>query len=121
VTSGLRFDLDALLASPSSVASAPIFLAALLVIRGLRALLYSRVVGRRLTLVAALLQATSLPFIVASSMIGLELGVVDGATASAMIAAGLLSVLVFPLLASTLLRRGGAPVAETVPSLAVPG
>jgi hypothetical protein len=54
-------------------------------------------------------------------MIGLELGVVDDATASAMIAAGLLSVLIFPLVASTLLRRGGTPVAETAPSLAVPG
>jgi Kef-type K+ transport system membrane component KefB len=105
VTSGLRFDLDALLASPSSLASAPIFLAALLIIRGLPALLYVRIVGRRRALVAALLQATSLPFIVASSMIGLELGVVDAATASALIAAGLLSVIFFPLAASSMLRR----------------
>ena len=56
--------------------------------------------------VAALLQATSLPFIVAASMIGLELGQLDQATGAALIAAGLLSVLAFPLLALTLLRRG---------------
>lgn len=120
VTSGLRFDLDALLESPSSIASAPIFLVALLVIRGLPALVYRRAVGNRLTLVAALLQATSLPFIVASAMIGLELGVVDAATASALIAAGLLSVLIFPLAASTLLRQRAKGPGH-VPAEGVPG
>ena len=53
---------------------------------------------------AALLQATSLPFIVAATAIGLELGVVDPAGAAALIAAGLLSVVVFPALAVGRLR-----------------
>src|ERR1044072_8355667 len=35
VTSGVRFDLDALTASASSLAMVPVFLAALLVVRGL--------------------------------------------------------------------------------------
>ena len=34
VTSGVRFDLDALVADPSNVAMVPIFLAALLLVRG---------------------------------------------------------------------------------------
>ena len=106
ITSGLRFNLDALLEEPSTIALAPIFVAGLLLIRGLPALLYRHQVGRRLAGVAALLQSTSLPFIVASAMIGLDLGVVTEATASAMIAAGLLSVLIFPITASTLLKRG---------------
>lgn len=106
VASGLRFDLDALLSSPSTVARAPLFLLALLVVRGVPALLYRRAVGTRLAIAAGLLQATSLPFIVASVMIGLDLGVIGAATGSAMIAAGLLSVLVFPIVASTLLRAG---------------
>jgi predicted Kef-type K+ transport protein len=55
--------------------------------------------------VAGLLQATSLSFIVAASQIGLELGLITKATGAALIAAGLLSVLIFPLLALTLLRR----------------
>jgi hypothetical protein len=40
-------------------------------------------------------------------MIGIELGLLDPATGAALIAAGLLSVLAFPLLALTMLRRGG--------------
>jgi predicted Kef-type K+ transport protein len=59
-----------------------------------------------LTLVAALVQTTSLPFIVAATMIGMELDLLDQATGAAPIAAGLLSVLLFPLLARTILRRG---------------
>ena len=54
---------------------------------------------------SALLQATSLPFIVASTAIGVELNVITAANAAALIAAGLLSVLLFPLLALTLLKR----------------
>jgi Kef-type K+ transport system membrane component KefB len=106
VESGLRFDLDALFASASTVARVPLFLGALLVVRGLAALVYRRMLGRRDVLVAALLQATSLPFIVAASMIGIELDLLDETTGAALIAAGLLSVLIFPALALAILRRG---------------
>jgi hypothetical protein len=53
------------------------------------------------------MQATSLPFIVAATAIGEELGLVDPAEGAALIGAGLLSVLLFPLIGLTLLRRGG--------------
>ena len=106
VTSGVQFDLAALFSSGETIARVPVFLVALLLVRGLPALLYRGTVGNRNTVVAALLQATSLPFIVAGSMIGIELGTVDEATGAALVAAGLLSVLAFPLLALTLLRRG---------------
>ncbi len=55
-------------------------------------------------LAAGLLQATSLPFIVAATAIGVDLGLIDAATSAGFIAAGLLSVLVFPVLALRLLR-----------------
>jgi Kef-type K+ transport system membrane component KefB len=108
VTSGVRYDLDALVADASNLAMLPIFLAALLVVRGLPALLYHRVLDRRRVAVAGLMQATSLPFIVAATAIGLELGVVDAAESAALIGAGLLSVLIFPLLGVTLLRGARA-------------
>ena len=108
VTSGVLFDLDALFASGSTVVLVPLFLAAILVVRGLPALVYRSALGRLETGVAGLLQATTLPFIVAAVMIGIDLGALDEATGAALIAAGLLSVLVFPLLALTLLRRGEA-------------
>ena len=57
-------------------------------------------------LAAGLLQATSLPFIVAATAIGRDLGLIDAATSAGFIAAGLLSVLAFPLAALALLDRG---------------
>jgi hypothetical protein len=67
--------------------------------------------GRR-TAAAGLLQATSLSFLVVASQIGLQLGLIGEATAAAFLAAGLLSVLLFPLGALTLL--GGGSVRVTV-------
>lgn len=104
VTSGLRFDLDALLHDPSNLAMLPVFLVALALVRGLPALLYRDVVGRDKAIVAGLFQATSLPFIVAGTAIGRSLGLIGAAESAELIAAGLLSVLLFPLAGSVLLR-----------------
>jgi Kef-type K+ transport system membrane component KefB len=106
VTSGLRFDLNALFASASTVARVPLFLLAILLVRGLPASLYTRLVGRPRAVIAGILQATSLPFIVAATQIGLQLGVVTRASAAGLVAAGLLSVVIFPALGLVLLRRG---------------
>ena len=62
------------------------------------------------------MQATSLPFIVASTAIGLELGLIDAAGAAALIGAGLLSVLLFPLIALTTLRRSPWPSQSRSPN-----
>jgi hypothetical protein len=81
-----------------------VFLIALVLARGVPALLYRSMVGGTNTLAAALLQATSLPFIVAATGIGMELGILSAAIGAAMVVAGLLSVVLFPLGALTLLR-----------------
>jgi Kef-type K+ transport system membrane component KefB len=108
VTSGLRFDVAALFEDSSTLLRVPIFLVALLVVRGLPALLYRPLVGRPRAVVAALLQATSLPFIVAATTIGIELNAMARPNASALVAAGLLSVVIFPMSALALLRRAPA-------------
>lgn len=109
VTSGLRFELDALTTSATTIARVPLFLRALLAIRALPALLYRAYLGDERQVVAAgLLQATSLPFIVASVEIGLALDLLAPGTAAGLVAAGLLSVLAFPVLALVALR-GAAP------------
>ena len=105
VASGVRFDLDALLADASSLAMVPLLLAALLLVRGLPALVYRSVLDGRRTMVAGILQATSLPFIVAATAIGAELGLIDAAESAALIGAGLLSVLIFPVAGLALLQR----------------
>jgi Kef-type K+ transport system membrane component KefB len=102
----------------------PLFLAALLAVRGLPALLYRRLLGARKAAIAGLLQSTSLPFIVAAAAIGLDLGVIDAATSAALIAAGVLSVVIFPAAGLALLRSGGVPrkptVAEDAPLVPMP-
>jgi len=70
------------------------------------------------------LQATSLPFIVAATQIGVQIGVVTKASAAALIAAGLLSVIIFPAVGLALLRRGrpatDAAAAPAMPTPAMP-
>ncbi len=114
VSSGMRFDLDALLDDASTLTLVPMFLLALLVVRGLPAAFYRRQVGSgRATVAAALLQATSLPFIVTAAMIGVDIGVLTPAAGSAFVAAGLLSALLFPAIALALGRpAAAAPVDE---------
>jgi Kef-type K+ transport system membrane component KefB len=113
VVSGIQLDVGALLAGGgAALAAVPVFLLALLLARGLPAILYRTVVGTRGVLAAALLQATSLPFIVATTGIGMELGILNPATGAALVVAGLLSVVLFPLGALTLLRGGKRPSTE---------
>jgi len=107
VATGVRFDLDALFANATNLARVPIFLAALLVARGLPALVYKSLATRRQTLAAALLQATSLSFLVVAGQIGVQLDLLRPAVYAALVAAGLLSVLLFPLTALTVLRGAG--------------
>ncbi|HET7245347.1 MAG TPA: cation:proton antiporter [Streptosporangiaceae bacterium] len=117
VSSGIKLDLAGLLHSPSALVRVPVFLLALLVVRGVPALIGLRANGTRPTLALGLLQATSLPFIVTATQIGVTLGKITPVTAAALVCAGLLSVLIFPLLALTLLRQSGPEpaAAEAVP------
>jgi hypothetical protein len=52
--------------------------------------------------VGGVLQATSLSFPVVAAHIGLEIGQLDAETAAALVAAGLLSVVLFPAVALAL-------------------
>jgi Kef-type K+ transport system membrane component KefB len=113
VTSGLRLDLSGLTHDPGALVRVPVFLLALLVARGVPAILYAPTLGKRGALVAALLQATSLPFIVAATQIGVDIGQLSPVNAAALVCAGLLSVLIFPPVALGLLRGMGQRDAST--------
>ncbi|MGD9528972.1 MAG: cation:proton antiporter, partial [Pseudonocardia sp.] len=113
VTSGLTLDLGGLVEHPTALALVPAFLAALLLVRGLPALALRGLLSGRETVAVALLQATSLPFLLAATEIGERTGVLDPAVAAGLVAAGLVSVLVFPAAALALLARSpraAAPV-----------
>ena len=96
----------------------PLFLIALLAVRGLPALFYRPLADRGSQLVAGgLLQATSLSIPVVAGQIGVDLGLIRPTNYVALVTAGLISVIVFPLVALTLLRgrTAPAPARDAVP------
>src|ERR1700745_2593963 len=119
VASGIRLNLTGLLHSPSALVRVPLFLLAPRAVHALRALLGLRANGTSPTLALGLLQPTSLPFIVTATQIGVALGKLSSVTAAALVCAGLLSVLIFPLIALGLLRRNG-PGRAAVPDVTAP-
>ena len=106
VNTGITFDLDALLESAQALAMLPAFLVLLLVVRGLPGLLTAPAgtawADKR---AIVLFSATGLPIIVAVTAIGTETGHLAAGTAAALVGAGMLSVLLFPLLALAQHRR----------------
>ncbi len=104
VTTGMALDVRALVGSREALLRVPLLLLALVLARGLPALLYTRQVEGPAQLVAVgLLQATSLSLPVVGGGIGVALGLMATSTYAALVAAGLISVLAFPLLAVRLL------------------
>jgi Kef-type K+ transport system membrane component KefB len=104
VSTGAGLNIDALFRSSRAEVLVPVFLVALLVVRGLPALLYVRAVGRANAYAAGFMQATSLTFLVVASIIGVDTHHLKPSTATALVAAGLLSVVIYPLIAFRLLQ-----------------
>jgi Kef-type K+ transport system membrane component KefB len=104
VVSGVRFDLSGL-AEIGSMLKVPMFLALLLVVRGLPAWLCRNDLPPRDVRALALFQATALPLIVVITGIGVESGQMRADNAAALVGAGLLSVIVFPVLGLSMRSR----------------
>ena len=108
VSTGAGLDISALFSSTRAIVLVPVFLVALLVVRGVPAALYARAVGRTHAWAAGFMQATSLTFIVVATVIGVETGHQRPSTATALVVAGLLSVVIYPPLALRLLHSADA-------------
>jgi Kef-type K+ transport system membrane component KefB len=106
ITSGLKFDLDAVTSTPLEV---PMFLALFLVVRGAPALLLYREMDLRDRSALALFSATQLPLVVAITTIAVEQGHMRSSTAASLVGAAILSTMLFPLTALKL-REGRAGV-----------
>ena len=117
INTGVTFDLNALVSSPTALVMLPIFLLLLVFIRGMSGLFTAppgTVAADKRAIV--LFTATGLPIIVAVTGIGLTTGDLAAGTAAALVGAGMLSVLLFPLLALGQHR----PVPETQPDNRTP-
>jgi Kef-type K+ transport system membrane component KefB len=115
VSTGAGLDITSLFRSTRAIILVPVFLVALLVVRGLPALLYVRVVGRTRAIAAGFMQATSLTFIVVATVIGVQTGHQRPSTAAALVVAGLLSVVIYPPVALRMLK--GAASGQVPPAL----
>ena len=110
VVTGVTFDLDSLTSSTSAMAKVPIFLVLLLVVRGMPTLLYrSEFTSSRERLALAFFSATGLPLIVVITHLGVEADQMRTNTAAALVGAGMLSVVLFPLIGKSLLDAGEVP------------
>jgi len=106
VSSGMSFDLRAISQDPVRLI---VFFLLLLLVRGLPSLLvYRNVLSRTQRLEMTFITATTLPLLIALAAVGEQDGVMLPATAASLIGAGVLSVLVYPLLAVGLHRRARA-------------
>nr|MBM4731177.1 cation:proton antiporter [Prescottella equi] len=107
VTSGMAIDVSAVADEPGVLAA---FLALLVVVRGLPVFVasrYDRIASfdTRESLQVALYSTTGLPLIVAVTGVAVSAGQMSNATASILVAAGAISVLILPMLAGFLVRR----------------
>jgi Kef-type K+ transport system membrane component KefB len=120
VTTGLRYDLHALITSKLALFQLPLFLTLFLVVRGLPALLtVHRDLDIRSRVALGFLSATELPLVVAIAEIGVRSNRLSPETAASLVGAGMASVLLFPITALTL-RKMVAPRPDASSEVATP-
>jgi Kef-type K+ transport system membrane component KefB len=104
IVSGARLDISSILANPSLLL---VFLVLLLIVRGIpQFFLYRRAIPHAKERAGfSLYVATALPIIVAVTSVELASGIMRPSVAAALVGAGALSVLVFPLVAQRLLPK----------------
>jgi Kef-type K+ transport system membrane component KefB len=105
VASGMKFDLPALLDNPRALLRVPLFLLFFLIVRGAPVLFYRSELTKKELLPFALYSSTALPFVIALTELGVSTGRMRTDNAAALVGAGMLSVLLFPMTAMTLRKK----------------
>lgn len=107
--SGIKFNLGSFLESTDALLRVLFFLLLFLLLRGSPSLLfYRKDLARSERLPFILYISTALPLVVAITDIGVATGRMRSENAAALVGAGMVSVLLFPLLALALRKRAGA-------------
>ena len=106
VGTGIQFDFGALAHDPTTMLRVPVFVALFLIIRGAPVLLYRGYIDAARLLPFVLSSAVpSLTIVVVIAQIGMREKLMNSDVAAAMVAAAMLSVLLFPTIANALLSR----------------
>ena len=113
VTAGMGIDLQSIRESPDRLV---VFFILLLAVRGLPMLVvYRRALPARERVQLMLLGSTTLPLVVALTEIGLSTGTMLPENAAALVGAGVLSVLFFPLIATAINRPAPTSAEQAQP------
>jgi len=113
VSSGMALDVQSIVENPARLL---VFFVLLLLVRGAPALLvYRKSLVLRERIEMMFLTATALPLLVALSEIGLSSGVMLPENAAALVGAGVLSIAVFPFVATRLHRPTQQVEAHEIP------
>ncbi|MDI1229781.1 MAG: cation:proton antiporter [Methylobacter sp.] len=99
IVAGMKFEVSALWSAPLAPVQIALLLALMLLIRGVPLLLYKKELTPEEKLPFALYSATGLPLIIIISEIGVSSGLMPQDRASILVSAGMISVLLFPILA----------------------
>jgi Kef-type K+ transport system membrane component KefB len=111
IDSGIKFDLHALIHMPKVLLLVPMFTVIFLLTRGLPTWAFFRgVVTKVEARSLAILSATGLPIIVVITTLGVSEHRMKPQNAAALVAAGMLSVLIYPLIGLRWLEKGSKAV-----------
>lgn len=99
IVAGMRFEVSALWSAPLAPVQIALLLALMLLVRAVPLFLYKKELASEERLPFALYSATGLPLIIIISEIGVSSGLMPQDRASILVSAGMISVLLFPILA----------------------
>lgn len=117
ITSGVRLDVVSLFSNPLTLMMVPVYALIMLAARGLPALLlYRSDLSSRQRVALALHSATQLSLVVAITGIAVKNGQMPGGQGAALVGAGILTMLLFPALARSVLRQAAEPELPTRPA-----
>ncbi|MGD0180058.1 MAG: cation:proton antiporter [Terriglobales bacterium] len=109
VASGMHFDIHALAASPRALWRLPLFLLLMFVARSVPIVFYRYELAKEDRIPFVFYSATSLPLLIAIGEIGVQTGRMMPDNAAAIVGAGMLSILLFPITALLSRRYAAVP------------
>jgi len=99
IVAGMKFEISALWSAPLAPIQVALLLGLLLLVRGAPLVLYKKTLTSEEMIPFAFYSATGLPLIIIISEIGVSSGLMPPDRASILVSAGIISVLLFPILA----------------------
>lgn len=109
IVTGMKFEVSALWSAPLAPLQVTLLLALLVLVRGAPVILYKKELAPEEQVPFALYSATGLPLIVIISEIGVSSGLMPPDRAAILVSAGMISVLLLPILAVKLRGKFSLP------------